>query len=73
MDYKFTQAIKKAIEDCKNFGNGKTELEDDKKTVIYAEWTDLESNENCRVIEVQVYQRRMYRFSYQIDETIAVI
>lgn len=74
MNYKFTYAIEKAIEDCKSFGNGiiKVEVLDREKTVIFAEWSDYSTDEAYEVIEITIVQNGKPQFSYQIEETKAL-
>lgn len=68
--YKFTQAINEAIEKCIVSGSGKVELEDDNKTVIYAEWNPLECDDSYDVVEVIIYQDGIHQLSFQIEETM---
>lgn len=70
MHYKLTQAIEQAIERCKDWGSGEVVMNDPEKTVVYAEWTECEQNEDQDVITVFIYQAGRKQFEYSIEETI---
>lgn len=67
--YKFVNFINEAIDKCKQNGNGEIKLHDEEKTVISAEWEEMENDNSYDIITIYIYQNGIIVFRYQIEET----
>jgi len=65
--YKLTKGINKAIEECKESGEGKVILDED--TQVIAAWSEYYADGDFDIILIHIYQQGVIKFSYAIEET----
>lgn len=67
--YKFVNSINEAIDQCKWSGKGEVKLNDEEKTIIHAEWEEMENDNNYDVITLYFYQNNRIVLRMEIEET----
>lgn len=64
---KLSKAIEWAVDECLQSGSG--HLEVDENIEISAEWVTWYENRNFDVVAIYIYENKVIKFSYQIEET----
>ena len=67
--YKFVNSINEAIDQCKWNGKGEVKLNDEEKTVISAEWEEMENDNSFDVITLYFYQNNRIVLRMEIEKT----